>query len=198
VVAANDPTIRKKSQGRRELYLFYIVRRGHLVFDMIYEEGGAIFSDCRTYRFLLWRAWDENTPKVLFVGLNPSVAGACDDDKTVNRCISFAKCAGYGGLYLVNLFAFISTPVAGLLAASSPEGNPDNDQYIHRAAKRCTGVIVAWGEDGFHRGRDAAVSALLSLHFAQLHCLAKATTGGRTYPRHPSRLSKTCAPRPFP
>ena len=161
---------------------------------MIYEESGAIFSDCRTYRFLLWRIWDEVAPKVLFVGLNPSSAGACSDANTVKRCISFANCAGYGGLYLVNLFAFISTPIAGLLGAHTPEGNPDNDQHIDIAARRCKAAIVAWGEEGSHRGREAVVLSLLLSHFPQLLCLSKKTIGGRTYPQHPLPLRSVCTP----
>ena len=165
---------------------------------MIYRENGAVFSDCQTYRYLLWRIWDDTLDKVLFVCLNPSSAGVCADDNTVRRCISFADCANYGGLYLVNLFAFVSTPVSGLIAAAAPEGNPDNDSYIQQAAMRCKVVVVAWGENGSYRRRDVTVSNLLSSVFSQMYCLDKKMISGRTYPRHPLTLSKSCAFTLFP
>ena len=34
----------------------------------------------RKYRYLLWRIWDENLPQVTFVMLNPSTAGAGEEE----------------------------------------------------------------------------------------------------------------------
>jgi hypothetical protein len=161
---------------------------------MDYQEKGAVFSDCGKYRFMLWRVWDEFAPKVLFVCINPSKAGVCVDDPTVKRCIGFAKRAGYGGLYLVNLFGLVSTDPAGLFANTNPTGNPDNDNYIHKAAAQCTNVIVAWGEDGSHLGRDHEIIRLLKTWFPQILCLEKMVSG---QPRHPGRLSDSCVPMLF-
>jgi hypothetical protein len=70
---------------------------------------GAIFSDCRKYRFALRRNWDESKPYVMFIGLNPSTADEIENDPTINRCISYARSWGYGGLFMANLFAFRAT-----------------------------------------------------------------------------------------
>jgi hypothetical protein len=43
-------------------------------------DKGAIFSPCRTWRYLLWRNWDLSLPACAFIGLNPSTA-----DETLNR-----------------------------------------------------------------------------------------------------------------
>ncbi len=51
----------------------------------------AIFSPCGQYRYSLSRVWDESKPYALFIGLNPSYADAEKDDRTLSRCISFAK-----------------------------------------------------------------------------------------------------------
>ena len=162
---------------------------------MKYEEKGAVFSDSeKKYRFMLWRVWDEFAPNVLFVCFNPSDAGVCNDDHTVTRCIKFAEKAGYGGFYIVNLFGLVSPEPAGVFAAANPIGNPDNDNYIHKAASHCTNVIVAWGEDGSHLGRDKEILRLLKTHFPHIYCLGK-TVGGQ--PRHPSRLPDSCEPELF-
>ena len=162
---------------------------------MIYQETGAVFSNCWAYRYLLWRAWDETAPRVLFVGLNPSIAGACEDDRTVKRCIGFATRAGYGGFYLTNLFGLISTATSGLVTSTAPEGNPDNDVYIHKAAARCAAVIAAWGDLGTHRGRDSVVLPLLRGYFPSVHCLTKTASGN---PGHPLYLKSSCTPILFP
>ncbi|HDR1569813.1 TPA: DUF1643 domain-containing protein, partial [Pasteurella multocida] len=71
--------------------------------------NNAIFSDCGTYRYVLWRIWDTLLPRITFIGLNPSTADESNDDPTIRRCINFAKKWGYGGIYMVNLFAYRST-----------------------------------------------------------------------------------------
>ncbi len=69
----------------------------------------AKLSDCRIYRYALWRIWDDAKPLVMFIGLNPSTADETEDDPTIRRCISFAQNWGYGGLYMANLFVFRAT-----------------------------------------------------------------------------------------
>lgn len=52
----------------------------------------------------------------MFIGLNPSTADESKDDPTIRRCIRFAKDWGYGGLLMMNAFAFRATdPNAYLL-----------------------------------------------------------------------------------
>ena len=50
----------------------------------------AFFSKDRLYRYALWRIWDNELPKVLFIGLNPSTADEVKDDPTIRRCIRYA------------------------------------------------------------------------------------------------------------
>jgi hypothetical protein len=74
----------------------------------------AKLSDDKLYRYQLSRIWDETKPKVLFIMLNPSTADADVDDPTIRRVINFAKSWNYGGVYVVNLYAFRSTDPKGL------------------------------------------------------------------------------------
>ncbi len=77
-----------------------------------------------SYRYTLSRTWDTLTGvgTVVFVMLNPSTADEHVDDPTIRRCISFAKAAGFAGLYVVNLFAWRATKPADLWAADDPVG----------------------------------------------------------------------------
>jgi hypothetical protein len=97
----------------------------------------AISSPCRTYRYSLFRVWNPKFPSVMFVGLNPSTADEQEDDPTVRRCVGFARKWNFGGLILVNLFAYRSTDPAGLLEAEDPVG-PGNDKHILASARAVT------------------------------------------------------------
>lgn len=70
---------------------------------------GGVLSEYQSYRYRLWRIWDQVKPKVMFIMLTPSTADADTDDPTIRRCIGFAKSSGFGGLYVGNLFAYRST-----------------------------------------------------------------------------------------
>ncbi len=146
----------------------------------------ALFSPCRTYRYDLWREWIGGDGYAMFVGLNPSTAGESNDDPTIRRCIDFAKSWGFSALCMTNLFAFRATLPEAMKAASDPVG-PGNDQRLLEAAQSAGLVIAAWGTNGAHLGRAAAVRRMLpSLHYLRL------TKGGQ--PGHPLYLPKTLRP----
>lgn len=103
--------------------------------------SGAIFSDCRKYRYALWRIWDEEKPMVVFIGLNPSTANETEDDPTIRKVKAISKNLGYGGFYMMNLFAIISSDPKILKNTVDCLG--DNDRWLNEL---CTGDIVfAWG-----------------------------------------------------
>ena len=139
----------------------------------------AAITDCGRYRYALGRHWDEALPPVVFIGLNPSTADAEQDDPTIRRCIGFAKAWGFGGLVMLNLFAYRATQPADMMAAADPVG-PQSDHYLTTLASRAT-VVAAWGANGTFRQRGEAVRAMLPrLHYLRL------TKGGQ--PQHPLYL----------
>jgi hypothetical protein len=147
-------------------------------------DRGATFSDCRTYRYNLWRLWDEDGPKLNVIGLNPSTADENVDDPTIRRCIGFAMDWGYGGLVMTNLFAFRSTDPKGLTAVDDPVG-PKNDEFLEFWA--CAGTpLAAWGAHPMAQGRSLDVIRML--HYLEVECLGF-TKGGA--PRHPLYVPKT-------
>jgi len=46
---------------------------------MIDMKKTAKLSDCRTYRYELWRIWDESKLYAMFIELNPSTADGTED-----------------------------------------------------------------------------------------------------------------------
>jgi hypothetical protein len=146
---------------------------------------GAVFSRCRTWRYLLCRV---TNPRAKFVGigmLNPSQADETRDDPTIRQCRARARQAGLSGLLVWNLFAFRATRPEDLKCALDPVG-PDNDAAISLALALSTRTILAWGNHGVHLGRDRAV--IEQCRGADLSVLGFT---GQGHPRHPLYLDRT-------
>lgn len=139
----------------------------------------AIFDDTQTYRYALWRCWNPEAANVTFIMLNPSTADAAKDDPTIRRCCQFAQAWGYGGVEIVNLFAFRATLPRDLRRCPQPVGD-ENDRYILVAVESAAKVVVAWGNWGNWLGRDRTLLGLLAS--TPLHCLGVNQSG---QPRHP-------------
>ena len=113
----------------------------------------AILSADRNYRYVLSRIWDEKKAMVVFIGLNPSIADENIDDPTIIRCINFAKSWGYGGLFMLNLFAFRATKPSDMFNQVDPIGI-ENDKYIEEYSNKADKVICAWGNHGRYMQRS--------------------------------------------
>jgi hypothetical protein len=151
----------------------------------------TILSQCRTYRYVLWREWDTINPAyAMFVGLNPSTADEVEDDPTIRRCVGYAKRWGYGALCMTNLFAYRATDREVMKSHPSPVG-VDNDRWLVEMAKGAAIVVAAWGVDGAHLHRDQAVIRLLG---KGLTCLGLTKSG---HPAHPLYLKKSLKSIPF-
>src|ERR1700749_3282622 len=97
-----------------------------------YNESTAVISDCKKYRYLLRRTWDERRIRVLFIMLNPSTADAEIDDPTIKSCVRLCKENGFGSIEVVNLFGWRATDPKELLEVDDPVG-PRNDCIIEAA-----------------------------------------------------------------
>ncbi|WP_323594833.1 DUF1643 domain-containing protein [Aliarcobacter butzleri] len=149
----------------------------------------AILSDDRKYRYVLSRIWDESKSKVVIIGLNPSTADENEDDKTITKCINYAKKWNYGGLYMLNLFAFRATFPEDMFNAEYPIGE-ENDLYIEKYSKLSDVVICAWGNSGIYKNRNEDVlSKIENKYYLKLN-----KTGE---PAHPLYLSKQLTPIKF-
>ena len=150
----------------------------------------AEISECGRYRYRLTRRWDESRPAVMFVMLNPSTADACQDDRTISRCIGYARDWGYGELLVGNLFALRSADRGALRRSDDPVG-PDNDAALLDLAQSAALVIAAWGDKGAFMRRNEAALRLLPPRFYAL----KLTQRG--HPGHPLYLPSGVAPFPY-
>lgn len=163
---------------------------------MLFEtlSTGAQFSDCRAYRYALWRIWNPDKPALLFVMLNPSTADEEKNDPTVERCERRAKAMGYGGLRVANIFALRSTDPAALYKAADPIG-PDNDLCIANAVvQSASNVICAWGSHGKFNDRGRAVLRTIVQAGAVPYFL-KMTADGQ--PSHPLYIGYEVQPKPM-
>jgi len=116
----------------------------------------AIFSRNKVYRFVLEREWDDSLPKVMIIGLNPSTADAKIDDPTIRKCIRMSSNWGYGGMVMVNLFAYRATDPKDLYKAPKPVGSR-NTWYIRNCLNKVETVVCAWGNHGNYLNRDHRV-----------------------------------------
>ena len=144
---------------------------------------GAQFSDCRKYRYALWRVWQEDKSCVMFIGLNPSTADETEDDPTIRRCIGYAKDWGFGGMYMLNLFAYRTTYPKELKRVLEPIGSKNNEFLKMYSDLRLT--IACWGTQGTFMGRDKVVMDLLGK--GNLSCLGITKNG---QPKHPLYLRR--------
>ena len=154
-----------------------------------FSKSGAVFSDCRKFRYALWRMWDGDKPLVMIIGLNPSTADEKVNDPTITRCISFARSWGYGGVCVTNLFGFRATAPTELKAHHDPIGK-ENDAWVHEMAKGAAITVAAWGNHGKFLNRSLEILPSLD----QLHCIKMNKSGE---PAHPLYLKAELKPVPM-
>ena len=149
----------------------------------LFLDRDAVISDCKQYRYLLRRTWDQEKPRALIVMLNPSTADAETDDPTIRSCIRLCKGLNYGSFEVVNLFAWRATNPNDLGDVRYPIGDRNNDT-IEAAGARCDFYICAWGAHPMAKSwqRDAEVYNILAAHRPAIFCLGTTKTGA---PKHP-------------
>jgi hypothetical protein len=160
-------------------------------FDTI-TGSGAIFTRNRKYRYALWRVWNPDRGRVLFVMLNPSIADEVVDDPTQGRCRRFARDWGFGGYMAANIFAYISTDPKEMREARDPVC-AQNDAYLKAMHGSSALTVAAWGNGGAVQSRG--VEVLKMLHKTKpVMCLSLCKNSS---PKHPLYLKANLRPRPM-
>lgn len=153
----------------------------------------ATISKCGTYRYLLTRRWAREpiaTSMITWIMLNPSTADENEDDPTIRRCIQFSKNWNFGGMYIVNLFAYRSTDPAKLKSSAIIRGQdvigPENNNFIGSYALHASRVVCGWGNHGNLLYRGQSVLSLLAAKGVHPLCLQANRNGT---PKHPLYIS---------
>lgn len=141
-----------------------------------YLASSASFSSCGKYRYQLLRVWDDKLPRVMFVGLNPSTANAKDDDPTIKSIVRIAKHNGYGGVYMMNCFPYVSTDPKQLINCETTL----NDVWLESTGQNCKDVVFAWGN--FKIVEEYGIDAKLTKMFPGAKALHINKNGS---PKHP-------------
>jgi hypothetical protein len=124
----------------------------------------------------------------MFIGLNPSTADEAQDDPTIRRCIGFAKTWGFGGIYMLNLFAYRATNPKEIRLVEEPIGGKNDDYLKGYFAKKGLN-IACWGIWGTFMNRGDEVINMLGK--ANLSCLGMTKIG---QPKHPLYLKGDTVP----
>ncbi len=118
-------------------------------------EAVAIFSnnDNKKYRYLLEKIWKPGLPMLMFVMAHPSTATEKRNDRTIDMCEkrarNYHKVFGeteFGGLYVINIFAFVGTKVDCLKNVDAPIGTENYRMIQEYARKQDTKIVCAWGD----------------------------------------------------
>jgi hypothetical protein len=149
----------------------------------LWVKGTAVFGGYnKQYRYRLTRTWNVNLPTVMFVLMNPSVAEADVDDRTVARCSRFAESWGAGRLLVGNTFAYRATQQKRLLETPDPIG-PDNDAHLLAMAKEAETIVFAYGKPHPSlRARGLDVAAMFEAHGHKLFVLRLSQDGTPVHP----------------
>lgn len=163
----------------------------------------AWLSEDGVYRYELRRTWGDGRRVLPFIMLNPSTADALVDDPTIRRCAGFARDMGYGGIQVVNLYAYRATDPKQLKANGWPTGGPRNDNLIREVLAGAwlahIPVIAAWGA---HPQPDRVAWLMDQPGVAGPDDGSRGLTALRVTkqgaPGHPLYLPGSCRPQPWP
>jgi hypothetical protein len=163
----------------------------------VMESGAVIKGPRDEFRYELWGLWNCSKPPLRFIMLNPSTADHRENDSTIKRCIAFATANGFGGIRVMNMFAFRATDPSELEKAADPVG-PENDDRLRQGILDCheSGgkIVFGWGNwgrvrvakisDGYYR--DGLIYDMVTDVKSVPYCLGQTS---RHAPRHPLYVS---------
>ena len=148
------------------------------------QKRTAVFSPDRRYRYKLTTVWDESRPVLAGLFCNPSIADERREDNTDRLFRARARKLGYGGVCMINMFAFVSTDPTQLWEERDPVG-PDNDRHIIDVCKTHADIFCGWGIHGNHNGRANRIIAMIRKYVDQrnsFYCLKLTKDGQPTHP----------------
>ena len=106
----------------------------------------SVFNDDHTHRFSWKRVWNKDKPLAAVLMLNPCLSdNVMMDTTTFLVANNVARLETYGGVVIVNLFSLLTPKLNFRWNADEDLNDPENDNYIKKAAEECDTVVLAWG-----------------------------------------------------
>jgi hypothetical protein len=165
--------------------------------------AGACFSPDRDKRFCLWRVWDHTKPLMAVIMLNPSIADEQHLDPTLRRVFNYANDWGFGGMVIMNAFAWVATDRHALLnppiSLRLQQLDVENDAHIITtiSSQYVSRVMVGWGGELNRKAlefRKVMLDAMIA-RFSPDKTMAWRISGGQ--PGHPLYLRADIEPVPY-
>ncbi len=161
--------------------------------------GGAQFSACGRYRQALTRDWtaEGTSPRaILFVGMNPSVAGAEVSDPTCHRELMFARDWGFSRYLKGNVLDWRATSPRDIPHDPAEACSAENIPALRDMADEAEWIIMAFGKlhTRHHRVLQVVLEAMTESG-KPLKCLGLNKDGSA---KHPLYLRKDTKPMDFP
>ena len=168
----------------------------------------CLLSECKSYRWILKRELLTGKKKVVFFGLNPSIANSVSNDRTLLRLISFCKKWDYRNIYIINLFGLISKSPNQLKRCTDPLGKNNDLVTILLLEFWCKNIDcdlwLGWGDKGGLNNRDVSVlnfiRNLSDLNLTETNPSKRILSLGLTQkgnPRHPLYMPNNSQLKPF-
>ena len=143
---------------------------------------------------MLWRIWDESKRLYVIIMLNPSTADHEANDNTISVVITRAKQAGFGGILVVNAFAWRATEPSEMKKAGKPVGIHNDHAIMLAISTQDSFLLCAWGPPAAHLDRNKELRCLIKKSGAKPHALKLSKNGE---PEHPLYKKYELEPQPW-
>lgn len=131
----------------------------------------AIFSEDGKKRYLLHKEWDTNKKQIAIIMLAPSEADGIALDKTTLQVVNNTVRLGYGGVYILNLFATLND----FTLQTAEKEDTENIQMFRMTLDKADAIIYAPGvgkaKNAVFQERQIQVCKLLKPYEKKLYCL---------------------------
>jgi len=151
----------------------------------------AVFNQEHTHRFSWKRVWGKDSKGVAAViMLNPAQSDDIVMDTTSSLVVNnIARLEQFSGVEVLNLYSLLTSKLNFRWNSDEDLNQPENDEYIKKAAASSPCIIVAWGKSADTNKRIAsrakAVLGLLKPYQEKVHVISDGERDG-LHPLTPS------------
>lgn len=149
----------------------------------------AVFSDDKSYRYLMSKVWDKNKPIATVISISPSTFCNVSCDTTTQLIQNNLQVLGYGGMELVNLIFKINVEAKKLKSIDTAIGEL-TDKFIIESAERTDITILAWGKlasvNKAFADRENAVIEILKPYSEKIQVISDSLNRKMLHPLTPS------------